>query len=317
MADQVRKLVSVHIGNEIEDPKLGIKGVFIGGSETAKGHLMTLPHFNVDGAYAYMEIKSKNPEALKPAVEEFLNTSMATAKEMSPEVSALLGEGTFEVSTAGEYVVAAINLKMSEQANKAIEEFEKISDIKLEHERSFTIGLTANKSIRQLLEAPKEELADLQGLLAFDIVSSKSDKYLLKQLILDLAAKEDAKRFKMLGIEKPEEKPEDKLGKLFILMFHTAQFQFRLEDKEAFGSAVSSSLETGRQLGNGTVEQLHQMYAANKETLDSFPFVQAFFDAVEEHGTGELRLGVFHKVLSGELDVYCHDLGYLYKKVVK
>ena len=317
MADQVRKIVSVHIGNEIDDPKLGIKGVFIGGSETAKAHLMTLPHFNVDGAYAYMEIKSKNPEALKPAVEEFLNTSMATAKEMSPDISAVLGEGTFEVSIADQYVVAAINLKMSEKMKQAIARLEHLSDIKLEHERSFTIGLTANKSIRQLLDAPKEELADLQGLFALDFVSSKSDKYLLKQLILEMAAKQEAKKLKLLGIEKPEDKPEEKVAKLLILMFHTAQFQFRMDNKEAFGTAVNSSLDSGREMGNGIVEQLHQMYEGNKETLASFPFVQAFFDAVEEQGTGELRLGLFHKVLAGELDIYCHDLGYLYKKVVK
>jgi hypothetical protein len=49
--------------------------------------------------------------------------------------------------------------------------------------------------------------------------------------------------------------------------------------------------------------------------VDGFPFIQPFFDAVEQYGAGKLEVGVNANTISFRAVVFANDIGQIYKQV--
>lgn len=303
---ELRKTVSVQIGTQVPNPKLGLKLQVTANSKHSQELLHTLNGFSDTNCYFYVSIASSNPTQLKADFEEFLTTSVNMAKEMSPEVDQMVGTSVFEVVTSGNNVVAAINLKANAISKNYLELVEATAKSTIQHEAYFQLAILLDRSLNDLLNIQQTELDKINGQFSVELVSSKSDKYAIKNKIVELMD-EDKSSLK---------NPEDKLAKLLFLMFDTATFIVKSDSETSLGVAVGSQLGTAKEQASGYIEMAKVMYSGNKEMVDSFPFIQAFFDAVEQNGDGHITLGVYHKLVSGEVDVFGNDLGHIYKRIV-
>ena len=323
-ADQVFKVISVEIGNETVEPKLGFKASAIGKSEVTKAHLQTLKHFNPDGLYFYVAIKASNPQALKPAFEEFLKASFATVGEMVPLVAEFVAEDPFEVTVVGEYVIAAVKLKENNQMiQKAITLYSTLASDKAKHERGINISFLTNKTISELESCSKEAWEAAQFRVALELVANKEDKYFLKKALLDAVMKraESKKPGCTVIPPNPDEKALRKINKrklknLLFFMFNCAKFHFKLDGNAAFTNLVESHNIKMKETFKEMMKDLKEACQRAKTISDGFPFLQDFLGQLEQHGLGEIQLGAYHKMLSGEVDLYCEGIGELYKRLL-
>lgn len=298
-----RKIVEVKFGPQVQNPQLGIKLNVIGNSKGLKEHLSTLPNFDPNGAYFFVEIKSSDPSALRNSFDEFLTTGLAMAKEMSEEVGAMAGDSAFHVIVHGDSVVAAINLKENPIAQDTISEIEKLTSNLLAGEVTFTAALLLDKNINEILNLTENQMDSVKGQFTFELVSSQADKYAIKKKFIE-------KTFP------PNARNRDLITKLLFLMFSSVRISVQSESQVSLSEASGKYLVDGKRMAEEYIAMAKELYAGNKEMVDSFPFVQAFFDAVDQHGSGVLSLGVYHKDVSGEVDLYGRELGVLYHKIV-
>jgi len=304
MAD-VRKNVSVHMGGHVADPKLGVQVKLTANSKTSQDSLSKLSKYSAENAYFFITIKSSNPEALKAAFEEFLTTSIDVAKEMSPEVDSIVGTSAFEVVVNGDQVVAAVDLKANPFTSSWAEKVEKASASSIKHEATLNLALLLDKSLNEVIHINEAELDNVNGEFTLEVISSKSDKYAVKKQLLTA-----------FGDKAHLGEQNDKFARLLFLMFDSATFNLSSDSKVSFAQATGSQLTKIKQQAEGFINMAHELYSGNKEMIDSFPFIQAFFDAIEQHGNGQVKIGVFHKIVSGEINLFGKDLGQIYKKIV-
>lgn len=301
MTDEIRKTVNIQIGTEVAQPKLGLELSVIANSEVSKGHLQVLPKFDNEGTYFFVAVKSTSPQDLKTAIEEFLNTSLSVAKEMSPEIEGILGESQFDVAIHEDYVVAGVNLNNNPMAAQFAAMAHEIAASTLSHEASLKVGLVLDKSLNDLLTLEQDQMNHVKGNFHVLLTSSKADKYAIKRKIAELLRIED---------------DGDKLGKILLMMFSTAEFSLTADDKVSFQEATGEYLEMGKAQAQGMIEMGKGLYQGNKEMVDSFPFIQAFFDSVEQYGAGQIKVGVYNRIITAECDIYGSDLGQLYRQIV-
>ena len=305
MAD-LRKTISVHMGSDVADPKLGLKFQVTANSKHSQSLLTGLKDFSDSQSYFYISINSTNPQELKNGFEEFLNTATQVAREMSPEVDQMVGESAFEVVASGNHVVAAVNLKKNPLTKEYADLVEFTASSTIKNEAYFQLALLFDRSLTQLLELKETDLDDTKGQFSVELVSNKADKFAIKRKLLELADKFD----------NTPNNDSDKLAKLFFLMFDSSSFILSSDSKVSFSKATSSQLSTGREKVSEYLKVGKDMYQGNKEMVDSFPFVQAFFDSVESYGNGQITLGIYHNLVSAEVDLFGTDLGVIYRKIV-
>lgn len=301
MAD--RKVVEVKFGPEVHNPQLGLKLKVIGNSKGLKEHLQSLPNFDPNGAYFFVEIKSSSPSELRNAFDEFLTTGLSMAKEMSEEVGQIAGESAFHVIIHGDTVVAALNLKENPLANEQISQIEKFTADVLKGEAVFEASILLDKNINEILNLTETQMDTVKGQFAVTLTSSKEDKYAIKKKFIDTTFP-------------PNARSRDKIAKLLFLMFNSVHISVQSESQVSFSAASGRYLNDGKKMAEEYIAMAKELYSGNKEMVDSFPFVQAFFDAVDQHGAGVVSLGLYHKDVAGEVDLHGRELGVLYHKIV-
>lgn len=302
MADEIRKVIDIELGERVNDPKLGFDFSLIANATASKAHLQVLPSFNDQGCYFFLAIKSHQPQELRNAVEEFLNTSISVAREMSPEVDQIVGASNFEVAVHEDLVIAAVNLKENDFVRDYAHLAEQLTSSTIQGEARIKAGLLVDRSFNDLLTMPEAELNQIKANFHIIAQSKKSDKFAIKQKFLEFMPQAHSK--------------DDKIARLIFLMFTGAEFNLSSKEAVHFTDASGNQITKGRGTVNGFIEMGKEMYQGNKEMVDSFPFIQAFFDAVEQYGSGFLRLGVYNHLVAGEADFYGNDLGQLYRRIV-
>lgn len=302
MAEEVRRVIDIQVGTEVTEPKLGFDLSIIANAVSSKAHLQALPTFNDEGAYFYVAIRSHQPQELRAAFEEFLNTSLSVAKEMSPEVDAMVGATAFDVGVHEDLVIAAVNLKDNDFVRDYAHLAEELTKSTVKGEARIKAGLLVDTSFQDLLTMPEDQLSGVKGNFHIIMESRKSDKYAIKQ--------------KFMETFPPAYNNEDKYGRLLFLMFNGAEFHLNSSEAVKLTDASGNQITKGRGTINGFLEMGKEMYQGNKEMVDSFPFIQSFFDAVEQYGSGLVRLGAYNKLLAAEADFYGNDLGQIYKRIV-
>lgn len=304
MAD-VRKSVHIHMGSDVANPKLGLQIKMTANSKATQEALSKVSGYSPENPYFFITIKSTNPEQLKAAFEEFLTTAIGVAKEMSPEVDSMVGDSAFEVVVNGDLVVAAVDLNKNPFTSGWAQKVEKASTTTIKNEANFNLALLLDKSLNEVLNVQQAEMDNIHGEFTVELTSSKSDKYAVKQQLLQV-----------FGEKAHLNGPSDKFARLMFLMFDSASLTLSSDSKVSFSQATGAYLTKAKEKAEKYINLAKEMYTGNKDMIDSFPFVQAFFDAIQEHGNGQVKIGVFHKVVSGEVNLFGQDLGQIYKRIV-
>lgn len=133
--------------------------------------------------------------------------------------------------------------------------------------------------------------------------STKDDKYAIKKKVMDAG--------RQLGLSFV-----DDYSRLVFLMFNTVKIRAALDPHANFIDATKDYSGDIKQQSSNAISQATAVYQGNKEMIDSFPFVQEFCDEIEKYGQGHFRVGVFHKNVSFELDVFGNDLGIIYRQII-
>lgn len=181
MTHEIRNTVSIQIGTEVAQPKLGLDLSVIANSELSKGHLQALPNINYDGTYFFVAVKSASPEDLKTATEEFLNASLSVDKEINTKVEGIVGTTQFDVAVHEDYVVAGVNLLENAMAAYFVATGQEIAASTLTHEASLKVGLVVDKSLNELLTLEQDQTNQINGTLHAVLSESKADKYAFKR----------------------------------------------------------------------------------------------------------------------------------------
>ena len=291
------------IGEEVADPKLGFDFKCSLNSAHTSALIHSLPDFKDDGFYFFVAVRSDSPQELKSALDEFVNTGLALAKEMSPEVEGLVGDTPIITAVSGNNVVIAVNLKQNTNSVDLVEFAELASTSIIQKELTFSLGVVVSKSFPELLK--DQGLTGSTANFHTNLISTIGDKYSLKSFLINL------------DVDPAPHAPsiEDKWSKLMFLMFHSFSFKIHQKQEWKLDEVLGDQVKVTQNLVNEFVNQGREQYQQNKELFDSFPFVRAFFDAVEQYGNGRLEVGISHKALSVELQLFGSEFGELYRRI--
>jgi len=291
------------LGKEVADPRLGFDLKAAVNSAQASALIHAFPGYSADGFYFYIAIRASQPEPLRAALEEFVNTGLEMAKEMSPEVEGLLGDSKFQVVVAGDNVIVYTNIKENPIAGSFAELVEISTRTTVSNELAFSVGVVVDRSFSEILGMSPAELEQLKANFHLNLTSTVGDKYKIKQALI-----------RMIGRKEPT-RPDDKILRLVFLMFHSFSFKLHAQTLDGVGDAVAGPINFGQSTVNSAIAEGRTFYQGNKEMVDSFPFVQQFFDAVEQYGNGRLEVGIIADKVSAAVQVYGNDLGQVYKQI--
>ena len=291
------------MGKEVADPRLGFDLKASINSPHVSSLVHALPTYTNDGFFFYIAVRASQPEPLRAALEEFVNTGLAIAKEMSPEVGQLLGDSQFHVAISGDHVVVGTNLKENPIASSFAELIELSTKSTISNELTASLGVVVDRSFPEVLAMSAAELEQIRANFHLNLTSTIGDKYRIKNALI-----------RMIGRKEPT-RPDDKILRLVFLMFHSFSFKLHSQSLAGVGDAVIGPVNMGQAAINDGIAQGKAFYQGNKEMVDSFPFVQAFFDAVEQYGNGRLEIGVNANNVSLAIQLFGNDLGQIYKQI--
>jgi hypothetical protein len=208
----------------VTDPKFGICIKSRNKEVQTIELLQSLPGFTEEGAFLYFTVEASQPEPLRAAFVEFLNTGLSLVKEMDPQIGGALGDLVFEVGTSGNHVVVGFDMMKCPMTSQVVELLQLCKMTTVRNELKSSFGLTFDKTFTELLTATAADFSSLKGNFHFTTISSVGDKFKIKNaywtIIEELMRQEGI-------IEYPKAK---KLWKLVTFMFHS--FSFKLHSIE-------------------------------------------------------------------------------------
>ena len=304
MADsEIRKLVDIDIGTEVENPKFGIDMMMIANAVTTRAHLQSLPNYKEDGNYIYATFKTDRAQELKDTIEEFINTLLTFLKEVDPTIEAQIGEKTFGVGIHDGLVIVAVNMVDHESTREFVEMCQKIASDTFAGEVKAEASLLFDKTFNELLTLPLEELQHVKARLHFFIHSSKQDKYALKR-----------KAHALMPLKGEE---GEILGKLWIMMFSTAELHIKSRGDFYIPEEAGKFITGYRTIAEAYIQLAQNMYQEQgRQVIDSLPFIHDFIEKIEQFSIGMVTVGLYDKLACIEADIYGSDFGQLYRRIV-
>ena len=288
----------------MSQPKLGLDIKASLNSAEINATIQQAPGYSPEGFYFFISIKSTQPAELRAALEEFVTTGVAIAKEMSPEVEGLLGETPIQVFSTSDSAVIAINLN-DNPATVQLADLVKLStEATVKNEAQFSLGFVADTTFSQLLSSTPQQLEGLTANFHLALTSTLGDKYNIKNSLI-----------RLIGRKTPT-KSEDKFLRLVFLMFHSFTFKIHSEELTGLGELALAPVTQGQKFVESLIGEGRSLYQGNKELLESFPFVQAFFDAVDQYGDGRVDFGLTQRIASLQASFYGAELGQIYKRII-
>lgn len=305
MADQVRNIISVNVGTEVPNPQLFIRAGLAANYHQLNQILHSIPNYDPNQCYFYLSIKSSNPEHLRQQIIDFLDVATQTMKEMDPELEQMIGNSKFNVTTNGEQVIISINLLENEFARQYADLVNKFGFDHIKSELKLDAQLTSNEPFNFFLSVKqRQDLNKVKGGFALEVTSTKADKWALKSQFLNWMEEDDG----------PYEDDEERLMGLLFLMFSAANFKLSSIQDVNLGDALGEDIFLAyMDFLHEILYEFRDVYAEQKEMMDEFPFVQAFFDALEQHGHGVISIGFAYQQLSAHVDAQVNNFKEVYK----
>lgn len=301
MAEEVRRVVNVQIGQPIEHPKFGLDVNVACNDNSTKAHLEVLPTFNNEACYMYIAIQSHNAQELKASFEETYSTILNILKETGgPEYELLSKTMSLDFGIHGDLVIIGVNIKDNEAMQPYIQMAETVTQATIKGEARVKGGVYLNIGLNEIITLQPEAIFKTQFNVHLTADSQKSDKYAFKQLIYQ---------------GQPLNTPEDKLGKLFILMFSAAEFTVTNTAPITVGDlGVNGVVRFWKGILANLVSDVQKVSSSDgKRILEQMPFIQNLIDSLEQYGSGVLKVGYYCRGIDVEADLYCTDLAALYQ----
>jgi hypothetical protein len=141
-----------------------------------------------------------------------------------------------------------------------------------------------------------------------NLTSTVADLLKFKNILVRLLGKKDHKG------------KEEKLLTIIFLMFHSMSFNLHVQSMEGLADPIADYISLGQDLIKQLITKIRDEYRNDqKEKLEKFPFkfpfIQNFFDAVEQYGNGRLEVGINADKISAAVHIYGNDLRQIYKQI--
>lgn len=297
--EEVRRVIDVRIGSEVENPKLSFDFSFVMNAFSVKNHLKCLPSFSDESAFFYLALRSDQPNELKVACQEFYEAYLNFAKELKPHIYENLSKMTVDFGIHDGLVLVGFNINDNEKMKGLAELAQGIAKETIAGEAKIKIGFLLNKSIKELLTSTEEDLESLQGNFHFIMESCKKDKYAVKKALLNLAP------------QKPDSE-KDQFGRLLFLMFSAAEFHISSPDNFSFKEESTKEMVTkAREKVTANLNKMKANYESKKEKMEKFPFIENLVSALEHFGAGHATVGVYSQGIELEVEVTGSDLTHI------